>query len=152
MGRYKFTLGALVIAGGLLYLFASSVQQAAATHLTLASLLEQPEGAGFHDERIQLGGCTVVEGSIQWDQYNHRPRFTVTDGERALEVRYTGSGVVPDTFKDKCQVVLEGYYDAAARVFEAKVVLAKCPSKYEGKGYEGHVEAADDRPSGRSPW
>ena len=27
------------------------------------------------------------------------------------------------------------------RVFAAEIVFAKCPSKYEGQSYEGHVQA-----------
>ena len=145
MGRYKFTLGAIAIAARLLYLFISGVQQAAATHLTLSSLAQKSGLINFDDERIQLGGCTVVEGSIQWDQYHHRSQFTVTDGDHTLQVKYTGSGVLPDTFKDKSQVVLEGYYDPAVQLFDAKIVFAKCPSKYEGESYEDHVEAINNQ-------
>jgi cytochrome c-type biogenesis protein CcmE len=108
-------------------------------------LAQKRARGGLADERVQLGGCTVVEGSIHWDEYRHRPDFTVTDGERVLRVRYTGSAVLPDTFKDRAQVVLEGRYLAAQDLFDAKVVFAKCPSKYEGQDYQGHVQALDGK-------
>ena len=71
MKRYKFTLGALLIAVSLIYLLITSVQQSAAMHMTLSTLLQQAGQNDFEDQRIQLGGCSVVEGSIQWDQYHH---------------------------------------------------------------------------------
>ena len=141
MRRYKFTLGALLIAVSLIYLLITSVQQSAAMHMTLSTLLQQTGQNDFEDQRIQLGGCTVIEGSIQWDQYHHRPEFAITDGEQMLQVKYSGNTVLPDTFKDEALVVLEGHYDQARNLFDAKVVFAKCPSKYEGQSYDGHVEA-----------
>lgn len=144
MGHYKFVLGAVVIAACLVYLLVTSVQQSAAAHVTLSSLLEQAAPGDVDGQRIQLGGCRVVLGSIQWDQYRHRPSFTISDGELDLVVRYRGNAVLPDTFKDGAQVVLEGRYDAAHKQFDADVVFAKCPSKYEGQAYEEHVEALED--------
>ena len=146
MGRYKFVLGAAVIAGCLVYLLVTSVQQSAAAHMTLSSLLEEVAPGAVEGRRIQLGGCRVVLGSIQWDQYRHRPTFTISDGQRYLLVRYRGNAVLPDTFKDGAQVVLEGRYDATQKQFDADVVFAKCPSKYEGQAYEDHAEATEDGP------
>jgi cytochrome c-type biogenesis protein CcmE len=141
--RLKFSLVALLVVGGLGYLVVTGFRQSAATQVTLASLEEKRAGGRLEDERLQLGGCTVVQGSIRWDRYRHRPEFVITDGQRVLPVRYTGSAVLPDTFKDRAQVVLEGRYLAAQNLFDAKVVFAKCPSKYEGQEYQGHVEALD---------
>lgn len=138
MRRHKFTLGSLVIAAGLIYLFAAGVQQSTATHLTLQTLMD---GAIDQGQRIQLGGGTVVPGSIEWDQYRSRPEFVITDGQRTLRVRYVGHTVLPDTFKDEALVVLEGEYHLADHIFAADLVFAKCPSKYEGQSYEGHMQA-----------
>ena len=46
-----------------------------------------------------------------------------------LKVRY--EDVVPDTFKDHAEVVVEGRM-ASDGAFDATTLLAKCPSKYEG--------------------
>ena len=97
------------------------------------------------NQRILLGGGTVVAGSIEWDAYRSRPEFTITDGERTLKVRYVGHAVLPDTFKDEALVVLEGQYRPSDQVFAADVVFAKCPSKYEGQSYEGHIDAMKNR-------
>ena len=142
MQRHKFTLGSVVIAAGLIYLFVAGVQESTATHMTLQTLLGESLDA---DRRIQLGGGTVVPGSIEWDAYRSRPEFTITDGEHTLKVRYVGHAVLPDTFKDEALEVLEGQYHPTDQVFAADVVFAKCPSKYEGQSYEGHVEAMNNR-------
>ena len=55
--------------------------------------------------------------------------------------------MLPDTFKDKALVVLEGEYVAAKDSFDAEVVFAKCPSKYEGQDYGGHVQAMKNQDS-----
>ena len=141
MYRHKFTVGALVVATGLFYLFLTGFQQSSSTHMTLQSLTEAAQEDGLKGERIQLGGSTVVPGSIQWDKYQSSAAFDITDGERTMRVQYVGNAVLPDTFKDEALVVLEGEYVAANNSFDAEVVFAKCPSKYEGQDYDGHVQA-----------
>ncbi len=145
MKRYRFVIGSLVIAAGLVYLFSTGVRESAAHHMTL-SLLERANDTQFSGRRIQLGGCAVVKGSIIWDEYRHRPAFTVGDGERTLQVRYSGNSVLPDTFQDEALVVMEGRYLPRQRLFDADIIFAKCPSKYEGQSYEGHVEAMGEAP------
>ena len=140
--KNKFTYGAVLIAAGLVYLFVSSVEQSASTHVTLDTLMQ--DGGTYDGRRLQLGGCTVVEGSINWDQFRHRPEFLITDGEQNLRVRYRGNGVLPDTFKDQALVVLEGHYNRGTDEFDAQVVFAKCPSKYEGQDYQGHIDAMEE--------
>jgi cytochrome c-type biogenesis protein CcmE len=56
--------------------------------------------------------------------------FVMTEGGATLPVRYTG--IVPDTFKDEAEVVVEGVLNPDKASFQAHTLLAKCPSKYEG--------------------
>ncbi len=140
--QHKFTVGALVIITGLFYLLLTGFQQSSSLHMTLQSLTE--EGAELAGRRIQLGGSTVIPGSIVWDKYHSSAEFDIVDGERTLHIRYVGNAVLPDTFKDRALVVLEGEYHAAQDRFDAEVVFAKCPSKYEGQDYEGHVQAMEN--------
>ena len=141
MSRLKFLLGSAVMVAGLAFLLVTGVRESAAHHMTLSMLLDRTAEVELDDRRIQLGGCTVVTGSIRWDDYRHRPEFTVTDGDHTLEVRYTGSSVLPDTFQDDALVVLEGRLMAGHESFDADLIYAKCPSKYEGQSYDAHVEA-----------
>jgi cytochrome c-type biogenesis protein CcmE len=64
----------------------------------------------------------------------------VTDGVR--EVRVVFAKEVPDTFKENGDVVVEGRPDAGG-VFQARMLLAKCPSKYEKEGMEGQQHPDD---------
>jgi cytochrome c-type biogenesis protein CcmE len=141
MGRYRFVAGGLVIAGGIAFLIVTGVRQSASAHTTLAALLAAEQPATAAPRRLQLGGSSVVPGSIVWGQYRSRPSFTLTDGVHTLKAQYVGNGTLPDTFQDRATVVLEGRYDAAGQVFYAETVYAKCPSKYEGRSYEEHVNA-----------
>ena len=143
--RWAFALGSAAAAAGVIALLALGIRQSASRHMTLDALLAEAHNL-TQDRRIQLGGCTVVPGTIEWDEYRHRPRFQITDGDRRLAVRYTGNSVLPDTFQDRAQVVLEGRFVPAQQRFEAEVVQAKCPSKYEGQSYDDHPEAL--KPSG----
>lgn len=140
----KFTVGVAVILAGLIYLFVSGFQQSQATHMTVSTLVERLRSEDLQERRIQLGG-EVVEGSIEWDEFHHRPTFVVTEGGVRVPVKYTGNAVLPDTFKDRSPVVLEGYYVAETSLFEAEVVFAKCPSKYEGQSYDDHVETVESK-------
>ncbi|HCV26439.1 MAG TPA: hypothetical protein DGN59_23560 [Candidatus Latescibacteria bacterium] len=137
--RRQFAIGSVVVALGIVALLIMGVRQSSARHMTLDVLLVEADGVA--DRRIQLGGCVVVPGTIEWDEYRHRPEFQITDGENEIAVRYTGNAVLPDTFQDRAQVVIEGHYQDGR--FDAEIVFAKCPSKYEGQSYEDHVEALD---------
>lgn len=80
-------------------------------------------------ETIKVNG-KVVDGSIQRNQMDFL--FTIHGAPTNLvNVKY--HGVVPDTFKDGSDVVVEGTYDAKSGVFTATTLLAKCPTKYDSQ-------------------
>jgi cytochrome c-type biogenesis protein CcmE len=93
-------------------------------YLSVTEFLEQPQRdrSGF-----RING-KVVTGSIERLAGGQDVAFRMSDGTSALAVRY--HGIVPDTFVDGADVVVEGRF-APDRVFEAHTLLAKCPSKYE---------------------
>jgi cytochrome c-type biogenesis protein CcmE len=79
-------------------------------------------------EDLRVSG-KVVEGTIQQGPAANAVRFDVSDGNGAtVPVAY--QGVVPDTFQDGGEVVVEGGLGPGG-VFQATTLLAKCPSKYE---------------------
>lgn len=142
MNRIRFAMGALVLVLGLGYLIVTASRQSQATQMTAPELVQRAGGEDMADTRIQLAG-QVVPGSIRWDDYRHRARFRIGEGGVEVPVVYTGSAVLPDTFDEGAPVVVEGYYRAAKGIFDANVVMAKCPSKYEGQSYRGHAAATD---------
>jgi cytochrome c-type biogenesis protein CcmE len=85
------------------------------------------KASSLNGETVKVNG-KVAEGSIQ---RNRNDYGFVIRGSRVNEVNVTYHGAVPDTFKDGCDVVVEGKYDSGARVFRATTLLAKCPTKYE---------------------
>jgi cytochrome c-type biogenesis protein CcmE len=73
----------------------------------------------------------VEDGSIERMPTGQDVSFQMTDGSNYLAVSY--HGVIPDTFVDGADVVVEGQLRADG-VFQAHTLLAKCPSKYEAEG------------------
>ncbi len=145
MARLRYLAGSAVIVAGIGFLTVSGLRQSTAAHTTLAALLEG-DPAASSGRRLQLGGSHVEPGSIVWGPYRSRPAFVVTDGERSLRAEYVGKGMLPDTFRDGAQLVLEGRYDPGVRVFYADAVYAKCPARYEGGDYGQHRRAHGKAP------
>ena len=76
------------------------------------------------DQLLRIGGL-VAEGSLRRGQ-GETVRFTVTDGNSSVEVRF--AGVLPDLFGEGQGVVAEGYF--RGDYFEATEVLAKHDETY----------------------
>ena len=104
-----------------------------AYYVTVREFLEkgQPQG------HFRING-KVAKGTIDRKSDGQRVLFTIVDkgGTATLPVDYTG--VIPDTFVEDADVVVEGRREPDG-VFRATTLLAKCPSKYEA--------AADQRAS-----
>jgi len=107
-----------------LVFWAMSRPGATAFYLTPTEL--QQDKMVATDEAFRLNG-TVVPGSIQQDGLT--TAFAVTDGKTTIDV--VTEVAVPDTFKDRSEVVVRGSYDGAT--FHAVDVLAKCPSKFKAR-------------------
>ena len=74
---------------------------------------------------IRLGGM-VKENSIIRDQNSTEVRFFVTDYNKEILVKY--NGILPDLFREKKGVVVEGYMER--EIFLGKKVLAKHDENY----------------------
>jgi cytochrome c-type biogenesis protein CcmE len=118
-----FAGGTVLIVLSLAYLVYGGIQQGASYWVTVGEL--QQRGADV-PSRVRLGG-TVAPGTVRWDAAHRHLAFVITDGTHSLPVRY--SGVVPDIFAEGRQVVVEGGVGRDG-TFDATVLLAKCPTKY----------------------
>jgi cytochrome c-type biogenesis protein CcmE len=83
---------------------------------------------------VRLAGF-VVDGSIGKDPAGLAVNFQIrgNSGAQTIPVFFdsrSAGGRVPDTFVDGSQVVVSGQMGKDG-VFQAKQLLAKCPSKYE---------------------
>lgn len=84
--------------------------------------------AKYEGKKIKLAG-KVAAGSLKSNQDRHE--FVVEDLGKSISVLYVG--LVPDTFKEGVEVVVEGRAQSEP-VFQAQNLMAKCASKYEAGG------------------
>jgi cytochrome c-type biogenesis protein CcmE len=123
-GRVKFILGIGVIALTLTYLVYGGVRDTMVYYLTVGEL--KGRVPSVYKDKVRVSG-TVVPGSIK-KSIDGSLEFKITDGKQAIDVQYRG--IVPDVFRDNVEAVVEGLY-TPQNVFQAKVLLAKCPTKYD---------------------
>lgn len=121
--RLRFVIGFLVILSAIGILVARGAKNSMVYYVTVTELLNKEPGGDLRGLRV---AGTVVPGTI--DKREFELRFEMTDGEKAIPVAYRG--VVPDTFGEKGEVVVEGGMGADG-CFQANFLMAKCPSKYE---------------------
>jgi cytochrome c-type biogenesis protein CcmE len=121
-GRVKFILGIGVIVITLTYLVYGGVRDTMVYYLTVGEL----KGRVPSVYKVRVSG-TVVPGSIK-KGIDGSIEFRITDGKQAIDVQYRG--IIPDIFRDNVEAVVEGLY-TPENVFQAKVLLAKCPTKYD---------------------
>lgn len=137
--KLKFVLFACGILASMAFLLYAAINQEGgglSYYVTVDEFLASPpEGTNF---RVK---GKVKDGTIERLPSGMDVRFVMTENESDLAVAY--HGIIPDTFVDGAEVVVEGNVDADGK-FVADNMLAKCPSKYEAA--EG--EHPDDAPYG----
>ena len=126
--RTTFLIGGAAILGAAAYLMASSIRSTGVYYLTPQELASKAAAdPALLTSGVKLG-ARVVPGSIHRDPGGRAVAFRVSDGARAYPVVYRG--VIPDTFTDSADVVVEGRLGADG-TFHATTLLAKCASRYE---------------------
>ncbi len=93
--------------------------------LTVSELLDG--GREFHDTDVRVGGEIAID-TIEWNADDLELKFTITENGRDLAVVYEGAR--PSGFQAGSSILVEGQYRSGL-VFQAKVLIMKCPSKYE---------------------
>lgn len=121
----RFVLVGFAMVGILGFLIYTASQQNMVYYYTASELLADP--AAQSGKPVRLGG-RVVAGTIQKDPQSLMLTFSLRDEATSIPVRYTG--VVPDTFQEEADGIVEGTYREDG-IFYASTLLAKCPSKYE---------------------
>ena len=126
----KFVLIVSAIVVTLAWMGVSGVKESATYYVTIEELDALDNATS---KRIRVGG-DVADGSII--RHADRVEFTLRqqdehmEAAQALDVVYTGSDPLPDTFRDKAQALCDGYLRPDGK-FEATKIQAKCASKYE---------------------
>ena len=135
--RLKFLLIGLGIAATMVFMLVVATQKSDggfAYYVTVEEFVSKGQPHGH----FRVNG-KVAPGTIDRMSDGRQVKFTIVDksGHATLPVDFTG--IIPDTFVDDADVVVEGKRRADG-VFEATTLLAKCPSKYESA--EGSTQAS----------
>ena len=128
----KIGLTSLVLAaafGGLMY---STLGESAQYYKHVDEVMVQPDA--WYGKPLQIHGFAKNIGRKR-DSLDYR--FEMHNKGQVVRASYTG--IVPDTFKNDAEVVLQGTLSPDG--FHATGMTAKCPSKYEAQAGVG-AEAA----------
>ena len=118
----KFILGGLILLMVLTFLGYRAFSESVPYYFTVSELLSQ--GKATQPENVRVNGV-ISPGSVEQDTLN--TSFTLTDGEKKLQVNY--HGILPQAFGEGKEIIIEGKYNPNG-AFEASAILTKCPSKY----------------------
>jgi cytochrome c-type biogenesis protein CcmE len=133
----KFIIVGAVVVVAAVVIVVTAMQGNSVYYYTVAEFQDKVAALGNNDQ-LRVSGM-VLPGSIQKSDTGRTVTFTAIDKvDKTKKLTVTYSGVVPDTFKDEAEVVVTGAYTAgsagpAQGVFQAKEMLAKCPSKYSSE-------------------
>jgi cytochrome c-type biogenesis protein CcmE len=132
MGRKLLFASLLAATVVLVFVFGFS-KPSAIYSFGVAQFLER----GLADETVRVRG-TLVHGTLCKVAADCGYRFSLRDAAQELSVAYDGC-MIPDTFRDlpglDIDIVVEGERCQGCHDFKATQIMAKCPSKYEMKGY-----------------
>jgi len=121
MSKKSYIIGAIIVVLAMImamYSFKSTLT----TYVSVSEAKVSPRP-------VQVAGI-VVKGSKQYDLENNRLIFTLReDSGDEMAVEYDGHQ--PANFDDVTKIVSTGKYNTKRRVFVAKELLVKCPTKYE---------------------
>ncbi|MDY6838629.1 MAG: cytochrome c maturation protein CcmE [Thermodesulfobacteriota bacterium] len=119
--KKSYIIGALVIA-------AAGVMAMQSFKSTLTAYVTVRE-AKASKRPVQVAGVAVKD---TYDVKTNNLVFTLReDGGDEMVVEYDGPR--PGNFDNVTKVVAIGTYEPSTQVFEAKELLVKCPTKYEGR-------------------
>ena len=129
----KFVFAGALIIGAICYLMFSGINDSMVYYYTVGELEAQSEE--LSGKGVRVSGH-VLPGSINKNSDGTRVEFIVFEKETDRQFSVVYEGLIPDTFKDEAEVVVEGVFRPDQKPFQANTLLAKCPSKYEGQAEE----------------
>lgn len=123
--KITITLSFAIVTGILIWLLFSGFNENMQYYRTIKEVKSM--SAQTYSQGLRVKG-NLVAGSLVTNPNNLEVSFKIVENGHELDVRY--DGILPDTFKEGAEVLVEGKYKPAG-YFEAQTVMAKCPSKYE---------------------
>jgi len=130
----KFGMVIVLVIGTLAWIAIGGTGDSASYFKTIPEV--EKLSAAEKTKKLRVGGI-VETGSIK--RTGNQVDFVLVDGERKMNISYTGNEPLPDTFKDGSQALIDGKMGDG--VFHATKIAAKCASKYEakpGQNYKGN--------------
>jgi cytochrome c-type biogenesis protein CcmE len=137
----KFGILIVVIVGSLVWLAVGGIRDTKTYYKTIPELAQM--GKAAQTQRLRVGG-DVQPGSIV--KHGAQVSFVLHQGAEKLNVVYSGSDPLPDTFKDNAQALADGRLGPDG-VFEATKIQAKCASKYEARPSQRGLSRQSPAPS-----
>lgn len=122
--KSKITFTFTVIIGLVLWMTISGFNENMQYYVSISDLASMQDAP---TRGLRVRGY-LVEGSLVKSQNSLKVRFLIEEDGAELEVHYDKE--LPDTFKDGSEVLVEGKLNPQG-YFDARVLMAKCPSKYE---------------------
>jgi len=123
--KLKIALAFTIVTGILIWLLVSGFNENMQYYRTIEEV--KSAGAPAYTQGLRVKG-NLVSGSLVTNPNNLAVSFRIIESGHEMDVRY--HGLLPDTFKEGSEVLVEGKYIPEG-YFDAKTVMAKCPSKYE---------------------
>ncbi|MCH7824474.1 MAG: cytochrome c maturation protein CcmE [Acidobacteria bacterium] len=125
--RRQVAIAVTVILVAVVYVFITGMSETMVYYYNVSEVAERR--VELTGEAMRLHG-QVVAGSIEKDDTGLVHKFLIEEGGQTVPVVYRD--LVPDTFQDLADAVVEGSFDADG-TFQATFLMAKCPSKYEAE-------------------
>jgi len=118
--KYIFIITALILA--IAYSVYAGISKSAVYYYRVSEIYQKQ----IKSENIKLSGI-VKKGSILKNM--NKIEFIIFENDKEIKVVY--NGILPDAFSENNEVIVEGIFDKNNKIFYAKNILTKCPSRYE---------------------
>jgi cytochrome c-type biogenesis protein CcmE len=128
-----YAVALFLFLGGLGYLVFSGLTEDSVYFLNVSEALSM-DRAELKQARlfgkVSPRNLEIIDGKIG-------ANFDLLDKiESGKSLRVEFKGALPDTFKDDAEVIVEGTFINDGKVFKARTLVTKCPSKYEEQSKE----------------
>lgn len=123
--QVAIAVGVILVA--VVYVLITGMRDTMVYYYTVSEVAAQQDK--LTGEPLRVAG-KVVPGSIDTDSTGLVHKFVIEEGGKSMPVVYRD--IVPDTFQDNAEAVVEGAFDEHG-TFQATFLMAKCPSKYEAE-------------------
>lgn len=125
----KIVVGVVVISSAAGYLLYSAAESSYVYYYSVDEFAAERDSGAGANRMVRLAG-RVKAGSTARDAGKGELEFVLAGEDKSLAVKY--NGIVPRNFEDDKEVIVEGRIGAGG-VFEARLIITRCESKYQAK-------------------